>query len=163
MDLTHVHLLLNHAPVAALGFGLFFLAMGTYKRAESMKLSAMTLFLLGSLLVIPVFFTGEPAEEVAENLPGVSESFIESHEDSAQASLIGMLLLGAASAGSLALYAKRRTISPKLFLAVTLLAIVSSVFIGRTAYLGGQIRHTEVRTGANGSDVGSPARSASDD
>jgi uncharacterized membrane protein len=148
MDSTHIHLFLNHAPVAGVAFGLFFLTMGLLRHSETMRLSAITLFTLSSLLVLPVFFTGESAEEAVEHMPGVSESVIETHEDAAKIAIWGMVILGAASIGSLTYAAKRRSLPMPLLGLVGLLAITSMGLIGRTAYLGGQIRHTEVRAGA---------------
>ena len=148
MDQTHIHLFLNHAPVAGVAFGLFFLAIGLIKRSQSMRLSAITLFTLSALLVLPVFFTGEAAEETAEGLPGVSESIIETHEDAAKTALAGMIVLGVASIVTLTIFAKRHLIPKSLLSAVGVLAVLAMVLIGRTAYLGGQIRHSEVRSGA---------------
>ena len=153
MDSTHIHLFLNHAPVAGVAFGLFFLTMGLIRRSETMRLSAITLFTLSSLLVLPVFFTGEAAEETAEGLPGVSESVIESHEDAAKIAIWGMVLLGAASIGTLTYAAKKRALPMPLVGLIAVLAVTSMGLIGRTAYLGGQIRHTEVRGTASGAQT----------
>lgn len=145
MDSTHIHLLLNHVPLAGVAFGLFFLVLGVVRRSDAMRLSAIILFTISALLVLPVFFTGEPAEDAVEGLPGVSESIVESHEDSAKVTIWSMVLLGVASIGSLGYAAKRRALPTSLVGLVGVLAIVSMGLIGRTAYLGGQIRHTEVR------------------
>lgn len=148
MDLTHIHLLLNHAPVAALAFGLLVLSIGILRHSQSLRLWAMVLFVIGAVLVLPVYFTGEYAEETVEKLPGVSEAIIETHEESAAASLIGMVSLGIVSAGALLLYVSRKITPSVLSSAVLALAIAASVLTVRTAYLGGQIRHTEIRDGA---------------
>lgn len=148
MDQTHIHLFLNHAPVAGVAFGLFFLAIGLIKKSQGMRLSAITLFTISSLLVLPVFFTGESAEETAEGLPGVSESIIETHEDAAKTALAGMIVLGVASIVTLSIFAKKHLIPKSMLSAVGVLAVLAMVLIGRTAYLGGQIRHSEVRSGA---------------
>ncbi len=145
MDATHIHLLLNHAPVAGVAFGLFFLTIGLIKHSESMRLSAMTLFTLSALLVLPVFFTGESAEESVEGLPGVSESIIETHEDSAALAIWGMGALGVVSIVGLSFPSRRQRVPMKLVGAVAVVAVMAMVLIGRTAYLGGQIRHTEIR------------------
>jgi hypothetical protein len=100
---------------------------------------------------LPVFFTGEAAEETAEGLPGVSESVIESHEDAAKVAIWGMVLLGVASIGTLTYAAKKRALPMPLVGLVAVLAVTSMGLIGRTAYLGGQIRHTELHGAAQGS------------
>lgn len=150
MDSTHIHLFLNHAPVAGVAFGLFFLTMGLLRRSETMRLSAITLFTLSSLLVLPVFFTGEAAEDKVEGLPGVSESVIETHEDAAKVAIWGMVVLGITSIGALTYAAKKRSLPMPLIGLVAVVAVTSMGLIGRTAYLGGQIRHTEVSANATG-------------
>jgi hypothetical protein len=156
MDLTHVHLLLNHAPLFGVAFGLFFLLMGILKHSETMRLSAVTLFTLSALLTLPVFFTGESAEGAVEHMPGVTKAIIETHEDAANIAIWSMVILGAVSIVALRYPAKHLKLPAKLVGLVALLAIVSISLIGRTAYLGGQIRHTEVRGGIPGVQTDQP-------
>jgi uncharacterized membrane protein len=157
MDLTHVHLFLNHAPLFGVAFGLFFLLMGVLKRSEGMRLSAITLFVISALLTLPVFFTGESAEEAVEHMPGVTEAVIETHEEAASTAIWSMVILGAVSIAALRYPAKHLRLPTKLVGLVAILAVVSMGLIGRTAYLGGQIRHTEVRAGAPGAQADQPA------
>jgi hypothetical protein len=44
------------------------------------------------LIALPVYFTGEPADELVENLPGVAESLIDKHK---YAALFALLMAGA--------------------------------------------------------------------
>ena len=88
MNLAHVHLLLNHIPVIAVPIGLIFLVHSLWKsNVQQMRFAYLFLFLT-SLSVIAVFLTGEPAEEIIEHLPGVTEALIEVHEEAGLFSLI---------------------------------------------------------------------------
>jgi hypothetical protein len=54
------------------------------RKSEEIKKMCLWVFVLGAVVALPVYLTGEPAEEVVEHLPGVAESFIESHEEMTQ-------------------------------------------------------------------------------
>lgn len=98
--------------------------------------------------VLPVYFTGEPAEENIEHLPGVSESLIEAHEEAAEKSLILTLIIGGAAV--LALLGPQKPGFQKyvnlLLILVTAIAVGS---LGYTANLGGKIRHPEFHEKSN--------------
>ena len=110
--------------------------------------TSYVLLLFAGLATLPVFFSGEGTEEAVEHLPGVSESVIESHEDVAKLALIAI-----SAAGLLALVAlltfSRQTIARVFKMVVLLLAVASGGLMAQSAHLGGQIRHTEIRSGAS--------------
>jgi hypothetical protein len=95
---------------------------------------------------IAVFLTGEPAEELVEDLTGTVERAIEPHEEAARIATIAFGIFGAASLT--ALFAFRRRTLPR-WVAGTAVAgtIVLSGLMAWTANLGGQIRHTEIGSG----------------
>ncbi|MGH7696448.1 MAG: hypothetical protein ACRENH_15790, partial [Gemmatimonadaceae bacterium] len=88
MNIVHLHLLLNHVPVigAALGSGLLAYAL-VRRNSELAKVAFILLSALG-LLAVAVFFTGEPAEEAIEHLPGFSGAITEEHEELARLSTV---------------------------------------------------------------------------
>lgn len=153
MNAAHIHLLLNHLPLIAIPMSLLFIAHSLWaKNASSKKFAYLVLF-FSAALVIPVFLTGEPAEKVVEHLPGVTESFIEPHEDAGQISLILTLIAGIAALLALVLPSneKRAKILTSIVIATSLLAILSLAY---TANLGGKIRHTELRNESSVSESG---------
>ena len=94
-----------------------------------------------------MFLTGEPAEEVVEHLPGISEPAIGEHEEAAEvaaivtglAGLLGLWLLVARRGGRQA---------PTWLLAATfVVALVAAGLMARAANLGGYIRHPEIAGG----------------
>lgn len=152
MSPLHMHLVLNHVPVIGLGFVALILTVALWRRNDSM--AKLGLFLLAGigLVTVAVFLTGEPAEEAVEHLAGVAERAIHSHEEVAEAAL-GATAIAGAMALVLLLWARKRAL-PRVAMALSLLAVVAVAgLMGRTAYLGGQIRHTEIAGGVAAGEV----------
>jgi uncharacterized membrane protein len=147
MNWAHVHLVLNHVPVLGTFFGLALLGYALIRRSDPLKRAALNAFVAIALLALPVYFTGEPAEEVVEHAAGVAKDRVESHEDAALLALTAVELLGVVAA--LGLYASRRArpISAKATGAALIVALAAATLMARAANLGGQIHHTEIRSG----------------
>ena len=76
MDATHLHLLLNHFPIIGTLLGVGVMLYGYVTSSDQVKKVALWTWALMALIAIPVYLTGEPAEEAVEGLAGVSESLI---------------------------------------------------------------------------------------
>lgn len=147
MNYAHIHLFLNHIPILAVPLAALFLGHGLWlKNPASQRFSLGVLF-LAALVVLPVYFTGEPAEEVVERLPGVQESFIESHEDMALISLVLSLAAGLSAAVALVSSWRKDKTAHLLAMSALSIALAASASLLYTANLGGKIRHTELRSG----------------
>jgi len=144
MNAAHYHLLLNHLPPLGALFGFLLLSAGVARKSGELVRASFVALVLVGLLALPTYFTGEPAEEVVEHAPGVSESVIEPHEESAEASLSTALVLAALSLAGLILY-RRREIPRGFALGTLALALVVTGMMAWTAHLGGKIRHVEIR------------------
>ncbi|MBI5193427.1 MAG: hypothetical protein HZA08_08315 [Nitrospirae bacterium] len=145
MSIPHVHIMLNHIPVIGVLFcSLFFIISVILKNMQFQRVTSV-LLILAALSAIPVFITGEPTEHVIEDIPTVSKHYIEEHEESAIASLIVMEILGGLSLLGLILSRKQDRIPGYVKNGIIIFSIISSVLIAYTAYLGGHIRHTEIR------------------
>jgi uncharacterized membrane protein len=97
---------------------------------------------------LAVFLTGEPAEELAEKLPGFSESIAHAHEEVAELATVVTVGVGVLALAALVAF-RRRALPRWVTVGGLLLALVAGGLMGYTGYLGGQIRHTEVRAGAD--------------
>ena len=107
---------------------------------------SLWILLAAGLSAIPVFLSGEGAEEAVEHLPGVLESTIENHEHFAEVSL--WIVIGAASLALLILVKMPgRSIARMLLYPTLALGLVYAGTMAYTAHLGGQIRHSEIRQG----------------
>lgn len=149
MSGVHLHLILNHAPVIGLIGALLLLLWGMARKSREVTFAALGVMVIVALVTIPVYLSGEPAEEAAEHLPGVTEDLIHEHEESAEFALIVTEVAGAIALIAL-IFSVRKPGVPRsaLTVPVLLVALVAAGVIVRTAYLGGQIRHTEIRDGA---------------
>jgi len=145
MDLTHIHLLLNHFPTIGniIGGGLFVFALIT--NSKDLKRASLIVLLGIALIAIPTYLTGNGAQDAIKSLSGVSKSLIETHEGAALVALGFMELTGAFA--WLGLWQIRRLSHvPRWNLAVILvLTLVTLALMSRAANIGGEIRHTEIR------------------
>ncbi|MBL7696879.1 MAG: hypothetical protein JNK79_01930 [Chitinophagaceae bacterium] len=147
MNYSQIHLALTHVPVVLSIVGLIVLALAMFKRNDTLNKTAFYFLIFAGLFSIPVFLTGEGAEEAVEHLPGVSESIIESHEEFAKLAFSVVGVAGIFSVAALVFYNSIR-ISRLLKPLVLLLSLTSASLMTVTAHFGGQVRHTEIRSGA---------------
>jgi hypothetical protein len=148
MNLAHVHLVLNHIPPIVTLLGLLFLALAIFRESEELKRISLGTFVLVAVISVPVYLTGDPAAEIVKDLPGVSQAIIEAHAEAATIALGAAEVLGVVALAGLIFFRRRATL-PRWFVVVGLaLALVVGVLMVRTANLGGQIRHSEIRTTA---------------
>ena len=165
MDWTYVHLTTNHFPVVGAIFGTLILAWGIFKGERSVWSVGLWIMVFTGLIAIPVYLTGEPAEETVEHLPGVLESIIEEHEEFAKFGLISAIVSGIAALVSLA-FLRRDPDGGKaklLLFATLALAAITVGTMGWTAKLGGVIRHAEIRAAGTQTTTPAPAEAKKDD
>ncbi|MGY0036459.1 hypothetical protein [Pedobacter sp. NJ-S-72] len=136
--------MITHLPIFGAFLGAVVLAYGLYFHSHQTILAAYLVLVIASIGGGIAYLTGEPAEETIKHIPGFFENTIESHEESAESSIIALAILGI-----LSLFAF--TFNPELIpfrrvIAIVILigSIVCFGLVARTGYLGGQIRHTEV-------------------
>lgn len=146
MNSSQIHLALTHVPVILSLTGLVLLALSFIKNNSNFIRPALYLLVAAGVFALPVFFTGEGAEEVVEKFPGVSEAIMEEHEGLAKAALLIVLLAALTSIGALIYQNKKAFFHPLRFV-VLIFAFSSAVVMAQTAHLGGQIRHSEIRGG----------------
>ena len=147
MNSAHFHLVVNHLPIIFPIAGLIVLAIGIGFKAEMVKRTSYFLFTIGAVSAAVAMNSGEGAEEIVEELNGVSHKLIHNHEENAESMAVLSYLLGLTSL--LALWAswKGKSFSKLLSYVVAVLSLVT-IFLGKqTGTSGGEIRHTEIRTG----------------
>ena len=142
MDLTHIHLLLNHFPIVGTLIGGGVMLWGMARNQKTMQAVAAVIVIAMTLMAVPVYLTGEPAEELVENIPGISENALEEHEEAAELAIWVMAAAGMASLAGLLL--RYRSSSKVPFTIATILTFLAFAAMARVGYLGGQIRHTEL-------------------
>lgn len=146
MNAAHSHLLINHFPIIGVLIGFIILVCGfVFKSATTRRIGNITLF-FSAVFVYPSFNTGEGAEEMVENLPGVSEDLIEKHEELAEQMLNFVTLLVLVLLVTFYAEWKRKKWLKYMQLLVVLLTLVILFYGKLVGTSGGEIRHTEIRT-----------------
>ena len=145
MNEAHLHLLVNHIPIIGVVIEILVLSTGYILKNSTIKRTALGIFIFSSLFAIPAFFSGEGAEEVVEKLPGVSENYIEAHEEAAEVFIWIIASFGVLSLLTFLSDYFKRKISKWLYLLTAILAIVTIVVAKQVGTTGGEIRHSEIR------------------
>jgi uncharacterized membrane protein len=152
MNPVQVHLALNHFPLFAVFFGIAILSFGILRKAVPMRRLGLWFFVAAALGTVPVFFSGKSTEHIVKERVAASE-VAETHEKAATFALAGAAILGLLSV-FLLFVERNRKLPNAAWGGVMVVAVwVLSIFL-RTAYLGGEIRHDELRNPAPQSTAG---------
>jgi uncharacterized membrane protein len=155
---AHFHLMIVHFPVIGSILGLTLYAFALRSGSQDLRKASLMLFVFLAVTSAFSFLSGLGAEELVEDLMGVSEPAIESHEHMALAAMILMVTTGVLSLLQL-VWSRFGTSTRTLLSRLTLLSALAAVILmGITANRGGKIRHSELRPG-----VSMPATLESDD
>lgn len=150
MNAAQVHLALNHLPIGLVIVGVPLLLAAVLRNSKELKGAGAAVLVFSALTAIPVFLSGEPAEEMVEHRAGVSKGNIHEHEEAAELSFIFTEILGALV---LAVWVFDRFKGPApspVWFGLILLGLVSFGLFVRAAHLGGLIRHEEISWLSNG-------------
>jgi uncharacterized membrane protein len=145
MNQAHFHLVLNHIPIIMPGVGLLVMLGGYMLKSETVKRTAYSIFILGAIITIPAFLTGEGAEEIIEKVQGIDKQFIKQHERVADTFSILCYVLGGISLVGLWANWEQKQISKIIGLSTVVFSIAVLVFAKQTGTTGGEIRHSEIR------------------
>lgn len=145
MNPAQIHLALDHFPIAGGFLALFFLIWGLISKKDDIKLAATSLIIISAVMAIPLFFSGEGAEEIVEHKPLVTKALIHEHEEAAEAAMVFLEITAALSVAWIVM--KKKNIGPEkaVYLSLIGLIAVTSILMARAAHFGGQIRHDEIR------------------
>ncbi|MBP9674168.1 MAG: hypothetical protein KBD63_03665 [Bacteriovoracaceae bacterium] len=148
MNAIHLHLILNHFPTIGMIFAIILMTVAFIAKKEFLKKTALFTIIASSLFIVPVYLTGERAEDLLEERENSEEShlFIEKHEEAVELAiwLVGLTALLALTTLGVAL-SKQKEVS-QIFLMITyLFTFATAGVLARASYLGGMISHTELR------------------
>jgi len=156
IDPAHWHLLFNHFPVILSITGTGFILAAFIFKKQHLKFGGLILLMVAAVGAFAAHRTGEGAEEIVEEMAGVSHEAIHNHEDIASTGLNIMLGTGVIALITILLvHAKKK--SATIFLVVTLLASLASAgYMSYVGYTGGEIRHPEIRGDFGGNGTNNP-------
>jgi hypothetical protein len=145
MNAAHWHLAMNHVPVVGALFATCLLAFALWRKSGELIRSGLGAFVATALACVPVYLTGEPAENVLMDLADFSQELVGPHEKAATLAFIAIGIAGAVSLGGLIFFRGKPQFPRWLAVVVLGLGLVATGLLGRTANLGGMIRHPEIR------------------
>lgn len=148
MNNAHLHLVFNHLPIIFPIVGIIVLLIGIFTKSEVSKRNSYAIFILGAIASIAAMATGEGAEETVENIAGISEKLIKTHEEAAELFAGLTYFLGGISL--IALYASLKNLSFSKFspFVIGVFVLIAMFFAKNAGTTGGEIRHSEIRSGA---------------
>lgn len=144
---VHLHLLINHLPIIITALGLVLVGLAAWRHDDSIARVAFAFFVGGAISALPTYLTGEGSEDAVINLPGVTEALIDQHQEIALIAAIALGVLGTYALWALWRHRRPAVLSPTIVRVALAGALVSSGLMAYTGLLGGQIRHTEIRSG----------------
>ena len=148
MNPAHLHIILNHIPVIGIPFGIAILSYAFLRKSAEIRTLGLLVFVVIALITIPTYLAGKAAEDIVEDLPGVSEQLIDNHQRAATIALAATSVLGGLSLVRLLTPARCGVIAGPMTILIFVLSLGVAGWLGRTANLGGQIRHSEIRDSA---------------
>ena len=145
MNGAHLHLIINHSPIYAAIFGFLILLIGIIKKSQAIKNIGLLLFVIMALATIPTFLSGERSPKIVREMPGVTRAYIHEHAEAGLYALYSAEILGALALLTLILSRRAAKAPQWLYVLCLLLSLAVNAIMVRTANLGGEIRHTEIR------------------
>ncbi|MGD1890056.1 MAG: hypothetical protein ACFB15_05580 [Cyclobacteriaceae bacterium] len=145
MNDAQIHLALNHFPILGTLFGTVILGFGVFKKNKSLLDTGLIILFLMTLITIPVYISGEGAEEIVEEL-GVEHEIIHEHQEIAESAVWFMDGLGLLAL--ISFFFTRQTLNGPGRLLTIVTFVLGLIVIGlmfRVGGSGGEIRHTEIR------------------
>lgn len=157
VNVSHLHLLLNHVPTVGSVAGLGLLLLALVRRNDHLMRASLEVLFIVAMLTLPVYLSGVAAEGAIEGLEGVSVEAIEIHESAALWGFVWMQITGLVA--WLALWQSRRVPRPPRagVAAVLLLSVLTVVVMATAATLGGEIRHPEILANPAAAAAAAPA------
>jgi len=143
MSPVHFHLYFGHLTIGGIIIGFLVLLLGKLLKQEAVLKTGLWILFLASFSVFAMNASGEEAEEIVEEIKGVSHHLIHEHEEAAESAvwialitgLLSLMTLWALQTGKK--FANKMVITSLIFSALTSAAIMN---VGRQ---GGLIRHAE--------------------
>jgi uncharacterized membrane protein len=145
MNEAHLHMVVNHFPIIGTILAIGILIAGLLSKNRSIISTSYVLFVIGAIFGILSMNTGEGAEELVEDMPGIGWKIIHEHEELAEKMALLLDILGVLSLVGFYLQYKKNAKEKLVSYIILLIGIASLFVIQKVGTSGGEIRHTEIR------------------
>ena len=146
MNAAHLHLAINHLPLALPIAALIILLIALIYRSGLVMRSAYALLVVSAISAFITMASGDKAEDMVEDKAGISEEHIEEHEEAAES--FAFLSYGVGLVAIIGLWASWREKSFARWIAwATIAMILVQLLLGmRAGESGGEINHPEIHS-----------------
>ena len=145
MNEAHLHMVVNHFPIIGTILAIGILIAGLLSKNRSIINTSYVLFVIGAIFGILSMNTGEGAEELVEDMPGIGWKIIHEHEELAEKMALLLDILGVLSLVGFYFQYKKNAKEKLVSYIILLVGIASLFVIQKVGTSGGEIRHTEIR------------------
>ena len=146
-NVAHLHIAINHIPVILSPAALVVLAVAVWRRSEAMFRTGIVVAWAGVAFGLATYFTGDAAADLVMAVEKAQEKTLDpivgEHDASAGWALGSAVLVTVAGVWAW----RRKGLGREVTVPLLVLTALSSAILGRTALLGGRIRHPEARAG----------------
>ncbi len=144
---AHYHLIVNHFPIIGTILGMGILLAGIVLKNNTVKNVSYVLFIVAAIFAAFSMGTGEGAEEAVEDMPNIGKHIIHEHEELAEKLALLLYVLGVVSLVGLYTNTKNHSKAKLISFLAIAIAIIGVFVSQKVGTSGGEIRHTEIRTG----------------
>jgi hypothetical protein len=149
-----VHLSLNHVPLVGLALGLVFFVSGLKRSATVAVLAGLRVFVAMGIVVLPVVGSGLMSATALANATWLDASALSRHQLAGTVTVVVLVTLAALSGAMLWVSRKTSTLPRWGRTTILVLALVGFGTCLWTAYVGGRLRHSELRPTEVGTNDG---------
>ncbi len=153
MNEAHLHMVVNHFPIIGTILAIGILIAGLLSKNRSIINTSYVLFVIGAIFGILSMNTGEGAEELVEDMPGIGWKIIHEHEELAEKMALLLDILGVLSLVGFYFQYKKNAKEKLVSYIILLIGIASLFVIQKVGTSGGEIRHTEIRKDFSNSNI----------
>ncbi len=146
---AHIHLILCHTPIMAILVALALLIIGLWRGNPGDQKIALLAFVATAVLTLILYLTGKPATATVRGLPEFADTILERHQSTAALSVASCGVLGIIALAGLLLF-EGKTVALWLRITILFVAVIVGLILVWTSNLGGQIRHSEIRSAMSG-------------
>jgi len=146
LNLAHVHIVINHIPSLGMVVAACLLVFSLLRKNDGLKKISFQLLVAMSLMALPTFMSGSAAEAMLRNSSDATKGLIQEHENAAIWTLTLISITG--TFAWFGLWQYRRFSRPGFgnTAIVVIFSLLTAAAILRTANMGGDITHMEIRT-----------------
>jgi hypothetical protein len=146
MNFAHLHIVLNHIPSIGTVVGVALFIASLLRKSDALKKLSLEILVVMALVALPTYMSGNAAQQVLRNRPEIPKALIEEHQNSAMVTLILMTITGTLAWFGLWQFRRFSHSGSGNTSAILIFSILTAAFILRTANMGGDISHPEIRT-----------------